>query len=230
MDKKYFDINVMGCDWTILLDDNGSNFSKNKYFDYHKNIVRINCREVYNAQSLLAIIIEGLYDIITERLCSDIDTRTLAQFTSQLYIEPKTRNTINNIIKVYNRYHINGDEYEKYNSDSYMLDYISVDNGNWELEIWIGESEEPSSLGCSGIDLSYSLLLDPSKFNNAEDIIQCLDDSIKNTTKDAEGIYADLDRKLVYSYDALIKKLKYSNINEIKNNLTDNFDTLLPEK
>lgn len=235
-DRKIFDLNVMGCDWCVQLHFHDYGFDDNgKYIpaDGGQNIC-INFRKMSSPDELISTLMDALFDSIIVKFCGENwDSKILANVVSQIFLNPKSRRVIDEMVTYYNRNHVLGEDYEKFNSDgeieSYLFDSIEINRPHyWGLEIWIANIEDSShEFSRFGMTEDYILRIDPTQFNDGNEIAVLIDNILKDST--GGKFYGLEDVKPSYTQEQLQAKLKRTNLSEIKQRLIDEYDDIVEE-
>jgi hypothetical protein len=235
-DREYYEISMMGCVWDIQLHFHDHGFDSNKNngeYYVSGNSVLVNFRKITSTDHLIGTVFDGLFDLALGRFCGEEwDSKMLAQATAQVINNTKSRRAIDEMVTYFTRYHHRGDEYEKFDVDGvlqeYMFDSIELKGKSyWGFEIWFGHLKDKSfELSRFGFTEEYILTIDATKFDNGGDIASLLDEQLRlTTTSEFQG----LDEKSAYTEDVLMRKLKSTDYEVIKSRLIDEYNDIVSE-
>lgn len=236
-DREIFELYAMGCEWIVQLHFEDYGFSDNgKYFppDGSQNIC-INFRKMHSPDELISTLIDALFDSVIYKFCEEDDwgTKILANVTSQLFLNNKSRLAIDKMVTYFNRYSMFGEDYEKFDDNGvvqkYLLSGIEITRPSyWGFEIWIGSLEEDKfEFSRFGMTEEYILIMDPTKFNDGVEMAECLDQHIERSgTIKFKGLE---DVESAYTYEQLKLRLKSTDYNNIRQHLIDGYDDLMSD-
>ena len=233
-DREVYYMNVMGCKWCIQLHHHDHGFDNKNYWVGYPNI-GINFSKMGSADELIVTVFDALFDSVIEKFCGeDWDSKLLANVVSQVFLEPKSRRVIDDMCTYFSRNHLLGEEYDKFNSNgelkAYMFDSIEIKKPYyWGFEIWIANLEGDTKFEFSrfGMTEEYVFRVDPTKFESGQDIIDCMDEVL---AKIYQGNFEGLeDVQPSYTYEQLNRKLRTTNLEDIKKTLIEEYDDIVTE-
>lgn len=234
MKKEFFELNVLGSKWEICLDNNYySPDSVTNSYDVADGYININFNPIRNKDQLLAILFDALFDGIIDKYCGDEwDSKFIANVVSQLFNSPKSNKTIGDIVKHFNRYNINGEQYEMFNEDDILVPYLfdSIDIKSpyyWEFDLYMANiaGDVKVEFSRSGFTESYTLTMDPTKFSNGNEMAKSFATYVENSP-DSEFINLD-NNESNFTVDKLKRRLKSTNYESIKQRLIDEYDEII---
>ena len=149
-DRKIFELDVMGCEWVIQLHLHDYGFDDNgKYFPPDGKNISINFLRMHSTDELISTLIDVLFDSVIHKFCEEDNwgSKMLANITSQLFLNSKSRRVIDEMVTYFNRYSMFGEDYEKFDDNGlvqrYMFDSFDITRPSyWGFEVWIGSLEE----------------------------------------------------------------------------------------
>jgi len=234
MDREYFNIEVLGFNWEIQLMEHfdGMGSSENNMYYVSDGCISINFRAIRNKDQMLTVLFDALFDGVLDKYCGeDWDTKFIANVVSQLFNSQKSNKTISDIVKYFNRYNMNGEEYEMFDEDGertpYLLDSIDISKPfHWEFELYIANIKTANQVEFSrfGMTETYTLTMDPTKFDSGEEMAKKFEDFVLNTV---DATFEGLDDiKSQFTLEKLKRRLKSTNFEAVKQRLIDEYDEL----
>ena len=235
-DRQVYNLNVLGCDWTIqLMNHDITGGANGGIYHAHGQNVSITFNKIESKDHLISSVFDGLFDCIIAKFCGDEwSTKILANAVGQVFIDYKSRRVIDEMVTQFNRYNMRGEDYEKFDDNgvitSYMFDGIEIDKPHyWGFEIWIAsiEGDERVEFGRFGFTEEYTLRIDPTKFADAGEVNATIDEYLEHSTSASFKGLEDCEPS--YSYSDLQRKLKSTNYGEIKERIIAEFNDILAE-